>query len=141
MNPIDMVPEQEEHEPYCGPANEAPRESFNPWVDIRLGSWVLLRPKDPLVCDVWQGRAMSEVCREPGHEMNRKFMLQYWRPDNFERTLELRYQNCWYGKWVVEETASTWMDASCVVYATWSKIIHPKSQTIPKKVEKLHSQI
>ena len=107
VNPIDMVLEQEEHEPYCGPANEAPRESFNPWVDICLGSWVLLRPEDPSVCDVWQGRTMSEVCRESGHEMNGKFMLQYWRPDNSERTLELRYQNCWYGKWVVEETVST----------------------------------
>ena len=51
VNPIDMVPEEEKHEPYCGPANEAPKESFNPWVDIRPGSWVLLGSEDPSVCD------------------------------------------------------------------------------------------
>ena len=133
VNPLDSNLEEEELEPYCGPANEAPRESFNPWVDICPGSWVLLRPEDPEVCPVWQKRALSEVCREVGHEKNGMFLIQYWRPDNLESTLELRYQRCWYGKWVVEETAPTWVDASCVVYTTWSKIVYPKSRKIPRK--------
>ena len=34
VNPIDIIPEDVDREPYCGPANEAPQESFNPWLDI-----------------------------------------------------------------------------------------------------------
>ena len=105
VNPVDATPEEEELEPYCGPTNEAPRESFNPWVDIRPGLWILLRPEDPEVCPVWQGRALSEVCREPGHEKNGMFLIQYWKLDNSESMLELRYRICSYGKWIVEETA------------------------------------
>jgi hypothetical protein len=47
--------------------------------------------------------------------------------------MKLRYQNCWYGKWVVENTPPAWVDASSVVYATWSKKVNPKSRTIPRK--------
>ena len=104
VNPVDMNIEEEDLEPYCGPTNEAPRESFNPWIDIRPGSWVLLRPEDPIVCPVWQGRALSDVCRDEGTPNYGKFFVQYWRPDNSEQTMELRYRNCWYGKWVIENT-------------------------------------
>ena len=34
----DVTPENEGLEPYCGPANEAPKTPFNPWRDIRSGS-------------------------------------------------------------------------------------------------------
>ena len=73
----DVTPEDEEPEPYCGPANEAPETLFNPWRDIRLGSWVLLRPEDPFICHVWQGRAVSAVCREKGDVNLGKFLLQF----------------------------------------------------------------
>ncbi len=94
---------------------------------------MLLRPEDLSVCAVWQGRALSTVCRLQGDANYGKFLLQYWRPDNSESTLELRYRNCWYGKWVVENSPPTWLDATCVVYSNWSKIVDPKSRTIPKK--------
>ena len=132
VNPVDMNIE-EEPEPYCGPANEAPRESFNPWIDICPGSWVLLRPEDPAVCPVWQGRALSHVCKEPEAENFGKFFLQYWTPNNSERTQELRYRNCWYGKWVIENSPPTWVDASTIVYGTWSRRVNPKSKTISKR--------
>ena len=70
-----MIPDDEELEPYCGLANEAPETPFNPWRDIQLGSWVLLRPEDPLICPVWQGRAVSAVCREKGDVNLGKFLL------------------------------------------------------------------
>ena len=134
VNPLDVIPDlDDEPEPYCGPANEAPQQSYNPWRDIRPGSWVLLRPEDPLVCEVWQGRTLSMVCTEEGHENNGKFLLQYWRPDNSAATLELVYTNCWYARWVVEETAPTWVDAQCVVFSNWSRTVAPKSRTIPRK--------
>ena len=49
----DVTPKDEELEPYCGLANEAPKTPFNPWRDIQPGSWVLLRLEDPLICPVW----------------------------------------------------------------------------------------
>ena len=94
---------------------------------------VLLRPENLAICAVWQGRALSAVCQLAGDVNNWKFLLQYWGPDNNESTTELRCRNCWYGKWVVERTPSTWVDAACVVYANWSKIVDPKSRTIPRK--------
>ena len=49
VNPIDIIPKDMDREPYCGPANEAPQESFNPWLDNRLGSLVLLWPENPAI--------------------------------------------------------------------------------------------
>ena len=76
---------------------------------------------------------MSAVCTEEGHENNGKFLLQYWRPDNSAATLELMYRKCWYGKWVVENTAPTWVEANCVVFSNFSRARSPKSCTIPQK--------
>ena len=77
VNPIDIIPEDVDREPYCGPANEAPQESFNPWLDIQPGSWVLLQPENPAICAVWQGRALSVVCQLARDVNNKKFLLQY----------------------------------------------------------------
>jgi len=54
VNPIDVIPKEEDSEPYYGPTNEAPLESFNPWLDIRPGSWILLRLEDLAICAIWQ---------------------------------------------------------------------------------------
>ena len=129
----DVTPEDEEPEPYCGLANKAPETPFNPWRDIRPGSWVLLRPEDPFICLVWQGRAVSAVCREKGDVNLGKFLLQFWESKSAERDLALIYRDCWSAKWVVEKRAPEWVTVDSVVYATWSKIMDPKSRTIPKK--------
>ena len=94
----DVTPKDEEPEPYCGPANEALETPFNPWCDIRPGSWVLLRPKDPLICPVWQGRVVSVVCREKGDVNLGKFLLQFWESKSAERDLALIYRDCWSAK-------------------------------------------
>jgi len=107
VNLVDVNPEEEDLKLYCSPTNEAPQKSFNPWHDIRPGSSILLRPKDPSIYTIGQRRALSQVCKKVEDENNGKFLLQYWRLDNSKATLELRYKNCWYGKWVVENTAST----------------------------------
>ena len=72
----DMTSRNEDREPYCGPANEAPKTPLNPWRDIRPRNWVLLRPKDPFICLVWQERVVSAVCREQGDANFGKFLLQ-----------------------------------------------------------------
>ena len=72
-----MTPEDEELKPYYGPTNEASETPFNPWRDIWPSNWVLLRPKDPLICPIWQGRAKSAVCREQRDVNLGKFLLQF----------------------------------------------------------------
>ena len=129
----DVTPKDKEPELYCGPANKAPETPFNSWCDIRPSSWVLLRPEDPLFCPVWQRRAVSVVCREQKDVNLGKFLFQFWEPKSEERDLALKYCNCWFAKWVVEKRASEWVTVDIVVYATWSKIMDPRSRTIPKK--------
>ena len=129
----DVTPEDEDVEPFCGLANKAPETPFNPWCDIRPGSWVLLRPEDPLICPIWQRRVESVVCREHGNVNLGKFLLQFWELKSAERDLALKYHNCWSGKWIVEKRAPEWISDDAMVYATWSKIMDPRSRTIPKK--------
>ena len=76
---------------------------------------------------------MSVVCREQGDVNLGKFLLQFWEPKSAKRDLALKYHNCWFGKWVVEKRALKWVTVDAVVYATWSKIMDPKSGTISKK--------
>ena len=115
----DMTPEDEEPKPYCGLANEASETPFNPWRDIWFGSWVLLRPEDPLICLVWQRRVVTAVCREQGDVNLGKFLLQFWESKSTERDLALQYRNCWSAKRVVEKHAPEWVSVDVVVYATW----------------------
>ena len=129
----DVTLEDEEPEPYCGPTNEAPETPFNPWSDIWPSSWVLLRPEDPLICLVWQGRAVSAVCREKGDVNLGRFLVQFWEPKSAGRDLALKYRNCWSAKWVAKKCAPEWVIVDSVVYATLSKIMDPRSRTIPKK--------
>ena len=77
---------------------------------------------------------MSAVCREKGDVNLGKFLLQFWEPKSAERDLALIYRDCWSAKWVVEKRAPEWVTVDSVVYATWSKIMDPRSRTIPKKV-------
>ena len=76
---------------------------------------------------------MSVVCREQGDVNLGKFLLQFWEPKSAERDFVLKYHNCWSAKWIVEKRAPEWISVDGVVYATWSKIMDPKSRTIPKK--------
>ena len=50
-----------------------------------------------------------------------------------ERELALKYRNCWSAKWVVEKRAPEWVSVDAVVFASWSKIMDPRTRTIPKK--------
>ena len=76
---------------------------------------------------------MSVVCREQGVVNLGKFLLQFWEPKSAKKDLALKYRNYWSTKWVVEKHAPEWVIVDVVVYATWSKIMDPRSRTIPKK--------
>jgi hypothetical protein len=126
--PTDVTPKDEEPEPYCGPRNEVPQSSFNPWRDIRQGCWVLIRLTDLQVCPVWQGQVASDVCREEEIENHGKFFIQFWKPRNAEKTLRKKYRNCW----VKEKKMPRWISVDCALFATWSKIADIKTRTIPR---------
>ena len=98
-----MTLEDEEPKLNCGPTNEAPESPFNLWRDIRPRSYILLRPKDPLICLVWQEKAVSAVCREQGDVNLGKFLLQFWESKSAEKDLALKYRNCWSAKWVAKK--------------------------------------
>ena len=76
---------------------------------------------------------MSAVCKEKGDVNLGKFLLQFWEPKSAEKDLALIYRDCWSAKWVVEKRAPEWVTVDSVVYAMWSKIMDPRSRTIPKK--------
>ena len=76
---------------------------------------------------------MSTVSREKGDVNLGKFLLQFWEPKSAERDLALVYHDCLSTKWVVEKRAPEWVTVDSVVYTTWSKIMDPRSRTIPKK--------
>jgi hypothetical protein len=109
-----------------------PQGRFNPWRDVFDGCWVLLRPEDPLVCPVWLGRALSSVCRDKGSRNHGCFQIQFWEPQQSGRTVALKYRNCWTKKWVKEERRLEFVNVFAVLYAKWSKLIDPKTKTIPK---------
>ena len=77
---------------------------------------------------------MSAVYREK-RDVNQvgRFLLQFSEPKSVKRDLALIYRDCWSAKWVVEKRAPEWITVDSVVYATWSKIMDPRSRTIPKK--------
>ena len=89
-----------------------------------------MRPEDPLICLVWQREAVSAVCREQRDVNLGKFLLQFWEPKSTERDLALQYLNCWFAEWIVENHAPEWVNVDAVIYATWSKIMDPRSRTI-----------
>ena len=82
-----MTLEDEDPEPYCSPANEAPETPFNPWRNIRPSSWVLLRPKDPLIHFVWQRRVVSTVCKDQRDVDLENFYFNSGNPKVWRETL------------------------------------------------------
>ena len=46
---------------YCGPKNKQPGHTYNPWRDVLVGDFVLVRPSDPLLFPVWMGRALTTL--------------------------------------------------------------------------------
>ena len=98
---IEITPKDDEQEPYCGPLHERPKDAFNPWRDIREGSWILLRASDPNIYLVWMGKALTSVCKDVGSGSYGKFAIQFWKPKNSLRDPAQKYKDCWSGIWII----------------------------------------
>ena len=73
----DVTPEDDKPELYCGPRNEQPKDTFNPWRDVGAESWVLFHPSHPKIYPVGLGRACSPLNYERGHAEYGKFIIQF----------------------------------------------------------------
>jgi hypothetical protein len=131
----DVTPEDEDPVTYCGAANAIPKTSFNPWRDVKHGSWVLVRPSDPNIWPVWHGRVVSEVIREEGHPHNNQFLVKYWEPDNAHGNLKAKYQNCWDSTCVPDKEKPVFYHVNAVLFAVWSSILNQKSRRIPQNMK------
>ena len=129
----DVTPEDDKPELYCGPRNERPKDTFNPWRDVRAGSWILLHPSHPEIYPIWLGRAYSPVNCERGHAEYGKFIIQFWEPRNQFKDHKKKYENCWAAKWVPEIQRPLQVHVDGVVYASVSGRTNPETQTILKR--------
>ena len=94
---IDVTPEDVVPEPYCGPKNEQPGHTYNPWRDVLVGDFVLVRPNDPFLFLVWMGRVLTTVVRDENDTNYGNCLLQWWRLDRGDKHFvddKYRYTNC-----------------------------------------------
>ena len=130
---VHITLEDDKAEPYSGPLNERPKEAFNPWQDIREGSWLLLRASNLDIYLVWMRRALTSVCKDVGSENCGKFATQFWEPKNSLCDLAQKYKDCWSNIWIMENPHSDMIHFDFVLYASYSKIQNPKSRRISKQ--------
>ena len=102
---IDVTFEDVLPEPYCGPKNQQPGHIYNPWRDVLVGDFVLVRPSDPLLFPGWMGRALTTIVRHENDTNYGNCLLQWWRPDRGGKHCvddKHRYTNCWNSSWKIE---------------------------------------
>ena len=132
---IDVTPEDVVPEPYCGPKNEQPGHTYNPWRDVLVGDFVLVRPSDPLLFPVWMGRALTTVVRHENDTNYGNCLLQWWRPDRGGKHCvddKHRYTNCWNSSWKIEDREPEWVACSSVLYSS-----RPRANTTDDSIKKI----
>jgi len=117
----DTTPEDVPIDPFCGVARDKPKESYNPYRDVLLGDFVLVRPSDPDLYPVWMGRALTAVQLDRSHPQYGQFQIRYWRPTKGRKKISDhdRYKGAWDSKWECDpsSTAVMWIECSSVLYS------------------------
>jgi hypothetical protein len=102
-------------------ARDKPKESFNPYRDVLLGDFVLVRPSDPDLYPIWMGRALTAVQLDRSHPQYGQFQIRYWRPTKGRKKISDhdRYKGAWDSKWECDpsSTAVMWIECSSVLYS------------------------
>ena len=132
---IDVTSEDVLLEPYCGPKNQQPDHIYNPWRDVLVGDFVLVRPSDPLLFPVWMGRALITVVRDENDTNYGNCLLQWWRPDRGGKHCvddKHRYTNCWNSSWKIEDREPEWVACSSVLYSS-----RPRANTTDDSVKNI----
>lgn len=134
----DITPEDDpEPYPYCGPAKERPKPSFNPYRDVLLGDFVLIRPCDGHNLPVWLGRALSTVELDKGAPNYGTFVVEWWTPMRAKKDSNaLVRRECWTRRWTPELTQHQRVNVTSVLYShrmpSHKEKGPPKTHVIPE---------
>lgn len=77
---FDAIQQDDSIDPFYEIAHNKPKESYNPYIDIILGDFVLVHPLDISIHPVWMDRALTYVKLDRYHPYFDQFQSQYWRP-------------------------------------------------------------
>ena len=136
-NPLDTTPEDEtEPYPYCGPAKDRPKLTFNPFRDVLLGDFVLCRPCDNNYLPVWLGRVLECVDMTPGPSFG-NFKIEWWTPMKARREGKVVVaRECWTRRWLKELCLLQIVHVNIVLYShrmpSHAKKGPPTSHVIPE---------
>ena len=132
---IDVTPKDVVPEPYVGLQNEQPGHTYNPWRDVLVGDFVLVRPSNLLLFPVWMGRALTTVVRHKNDTNYGNCLLQWWRPNRGgEHCVDdkHRYTICWNSSWKIEDREPEWIACSYVLYSS-----RPRANTTDDSIKKI----
>ena len=112
---------------YVGPASSRPAETFRPGAHIRVGHYVLLRPREDCANPIWMGRVISEPNLAHVGPHARSIEIVYYVPvlgTRSKKTLDERYEEWDTAKpfrWTrLKEYGPTRQSLDCVV-ASWAR--------------------
>lgn len=134
----DTTPEDDpEPYPYCGPAKERPKPCFNPYRDVLLGDFVLVRPSDGHKLPIWLGRALSTVQLDRNASDFGSFLVEWWTPMKAKKdTTALLKRECWTRRWTPELTQHQRINVTSVLYShrmpSHKEKGPPKTHVIPE---------
>ena len=117
-NPEDVTPEDDvDTFPYCGPAKDRPRLTFNPFRDVLLGDFVLCRPSDNHYLPVWLGRVLERVDLNPGPSYG-NFKVEWWIPMKSKKERNsVVARECWTRRWQKEPCLPQVVHVSIVMFS------------------------
>lgn len=117
----DRTPEDEEEVDYCGLAKDKPYPMFNPWRDILVGDFVLVRP-DNKEDYVWLAIALTIVDRDKTSPLYGQFRVQWWVPSGKGRASKKSlYRDCWTKQWTKGISLAEYIHCGSVVYTERGK--------------------
>ena len=132
---IDVTPKDVIPEPYFRPKNKQPGHTYNPWRDVLIGDFVLVRPIDLLLFLVWMERLLTTVFRNENYTNYGICLLQWWRPDRGGKHCvgdKHRYSNCWNSSWKIGDHGREWVACSFVLCSS-----RPRVNTIDDCIKKI----
>lgn len=116
----DKTPEEEEVD-YCILARDQPNHMLNPWKDILVGDFVLVRINNE-DDHVWQARGLIVVDRDETPPFRGQFIMQWWVSSAKARASKRSlYKDRWMKQWTKGLTL--------VEYIHCASLVHMKHDT------------
>lgn len=84
----NTTPKDDSRDPLCGISHDKPKESYNPYIDVILGDFVLANPLDTNIFHVWMSQSLTIVQLDRNDSQNENFQIQYQKPNNGKRKFQ-----------------------------------------------------